>query len=56
MKQRLELDTKKFQFNAARSALQHFLDLQLIIQNQTLDDEDKIRAARKKMFGENLPD
>jgi hypothetical protein len=56
MNRRLELDIKKFQFNAARSALLHLADLQEIVANQNIDDEDRIRAARKKIFGESVPD
>jgi len=55
MNRRLELDVEKFRFNAARSALIHFVELKEIAQNQEMDDEDKVRAARKKMFGEPLP-
>ena len=55
MNRRLELDVEKFRFNAARSALIHFVELKEIAQNQQMDDEDKVRAARKKMFGEPLP-
>ena len=51
MNRRLEFDIQKFQFNAARAALLHLNRLQQIAADQTIDDEDKVRAARKQMFG-----
>jgi hypothetical protein len=52
---RLEFDRKKFQFNAARAALNHHLDLGKILADDTLDNEDKILAARDKLFGAPPP-
>ena len=56
MKQRLELEQKKFEFNSARAALMHLMPLQEISENKSLDDEDKLRAARKQIFGDSAPD
>ena len=56
MKQKLTLDIQKFQFNAARAALLHFKPLQRIAEDSQMDDEDKIRAARKQMFGDSTPE
>jgi hypothetical protein len=55
-KEQLALEKKKFEFNAARVALEHAHDLNQIADEPTLDDEDKIRRAREKLFGPNLPD
>lgn len=49
--QRLELESRKFEFNAARQALIHAQDLQTILNHPTADNEDKIWAAREKLFG-----
>jgi hypothetical protein len=48
---RLALEQKKFEFNAAREVLNHLADLQVILDDNQKDDEDKIRAARDKVFG-----
>ena len=50
-KQRLALETKKFEFNAARQAICHLPELMEIVKDPKKDDEDKIRAAREKLFG-----
>ena len=50
-KQRLALETKKFEFNAARQAICHLPELMKIVQDPKADSEDKIRAAREKLFG-----
>ena len=50
-KQRLALETKKFEFNAARQAICHLPELMKIVQNPEADSEDKIRAVREKLFG-----
>jgi hypothetical protein len=55
-KEQLALEKKKFEFNAARLALEHAHDLNQIAHQPNLDDEDKIRRAREKLFGPNLPD
>jgi hypothetical protein len=55
-KEQLTLEKKKFEFNAARVALEHAHDLNQIADETNLDDEDKIRRAREKLFGPNLPD
>lgn len=48
---RLELETKKFEFNAAREALCHLATLREIFLTDSMDDQDKMTAARKVMFG-----
>jgi hypothetical protein len=48
---RLNLDRDRFEMNAARQALRHFVALQEIHGNAKMDDEDKVRAARLKLFG-----
>ena len=55
-RERLNLEKMKFEFNSARAALMHLVPLQEIAENKSLDDEDKIRAARKQIFGDSAPD
>ena len=53
-RERLALDRARFQFNAARQALLHHDKLGEIIRDDTTDDEDKINAARRALFGEDV--
>ena len=48
--QRLELDTERFRFNAARQALIHYAELAAIAKNHDKDNEDKIRAVADLLF------
>ena len=47
---RLALDREKFEFNAARHALDHHAELGEILENPEGDNEDKINAARAVLF------
>ncbi len=55
-KEQLALEKKKFEFNAARLALEHAAELTAIVKQPSLDDEEKIRRARERLFGPNLPE
>jgi hypothetical protein len=48
---RHNLETFKAQYIAAREALNHFAELAVIYNDQTLDDPAKIELARTKLFG-----
>lgn len=50
-----ELELTKFQFNAARAALKHAAELKQIAGDSTLDEEARVDAARRRLFGENAP-
>jgi hypothetical protein len=52
-REKLALDRQKFELNVARAALLHFKPLEKIAGDPSLDDEDKIRAARTVMFGQS---
>ena len=52
---RLALDREKMELNYARLALKHFLELQKIYNHPGWDDEDKVRAARDKLFARPQP-
>jgi hypothetical protein len=51
----LELATKKFQFNAAAAALKHLPALRKIAADKSLDDQARVDAARRALFGQ-LPE
>jgi hypothetical protein len=55
-KQKLSLDRTKFEYNVARAALRRCKPLQAIAENQSLDDEAKILAARRELFGDQIPE
>ena len=50
-RERLALEREKFQFNAAREALNHHTQLGQILADPHADDEAKIHAARERIFG-----
>ena len=50
-REKLALEREKFQYNAAREALLHLDALRDIMSDNTRDDEDRILAAREKLFG-----
>lgn len=54
--QRLGLDREKFEFNAARQALLHHDALGKILNEPGSDEEAKIQAARRQLFGANISD
>jgi hypothetical protein len=50
-KERLQLERARFEFNAAREALNHHSSLGEILRDHSMDDEDKIKKARERIFG-----
>ena len=53
-RERLALERAKFEFNAAREALNHHATLGKIMADTNRDDEDKIQAAREMIFGKEV--
>ena len=53
-RERLALERAKFEFNAAREALNHHATLGKIMEDTTRDDEAKIQAAREMIFGKDV--
>ena len=54
-RERLALERARFEFNAAREALNHHTQLGQILADPHADDEAKIHAARERIFGkENI--
>lgn len=49
-KERLALERERFELNTARMALKRAGELQEILRKTDFDDEDKIRAARDRLF------
>lgn len=52
----LELARERFEFNAARSALEFADELQALVQNESLDDQTRITRAREQLFGKRVID
>ena len=50
-KERLALERAKFEFNAAREALNHHNTLGIILKDNSIDDEEKIKRAREAIWG-----
>ena len=50
-RERLALERAKFEFNAAREALNHHSQLGQVLADPHADDEAKIQAARERIFG-----
>lgn len=53
-RERLNLEREKFYFDAAKQALAHRKKLREILDDEGLQDAEKIRAARIFLFGESL--
>ncbi len=51
-KQQLALARNKFEFDAAKAALSHLAELREIQRDGKLDDDAKLLAVRKRLFGE----
>lgn len=49
----LELARERFEFSAAKVALEHADELQAIIADEETDDAEKIERARERLFGKN---
>ncbi len=48
----LMFERQRFEFDAAKAALKELPALKLIASDKALSDDDKLSAARKKLFGE----
>jgi hypothetical protein len=55
-REQAKLEREKFEINTARLALEHAADLKEIMNDPMLDDEDKIRKARSKVFLGKIPE
>jgi hypothetical protein len=55
-REQAKLEREKFEINTARLALEHAADLKEIMNDPVLDDEDKIRKARSKVFLGKIPE
>jgi len=53
---KFELEREKWEFDVARTCLQHHADLQKISANPTLDEDARILAIRHRLFGPILPE
>ena len=48
---RLKLDWKKYEFDAAKAAMEHAKEIKLIIADKSLTDNDRINRIRLRLFG-----
>lgn len=51
-KEKTKLARDRFEFSAAKAALKHAAQLKLIATDKGLSEQDKINAARKRLFGQ----
>lgn len=54
-REQAKLEREKFEINTARLALEHAVELKEIMADPALDDEEKIRKARSKVFLGGIP-
>ena len=50
------LDREKWEFDVARTCFDHHAELQALVADQSLDEDARLQAIRRSLFGENLPD
>jgi hypothetical protein len=53
---RVDLAREKFEFDAATACVIRQMEINSIIEDETLTDEERIRSVREELFGENLPE
>jgi hypothetical protein len=53
---RVDLAREKFEFDAATACIIRQMEINSIIEDETLTDEERIRSVREELFGENLPE
>ena len=53
---RVDLARERFEFDAATACVARQMEIQGIVEDETLTDEERIRSVREELFGENLPE
>ena len=53
---KFHLDREKWEFDVARTCFNHHAELQALVANKSLDEDARLQAIRRSLFGENLPD
>ena len=52
---KLSLTRDKWEFDAARACRAHYAEIKTVTENDSLDEDAKILAIRRRLFGTNLP-
>jgi hypothetical protein len=53
---RVALAREKFEFDAATACVMRQMEIQMVMEDESLTDEERIRSVREELFGENLPE
>jgi hypothetical protein len=53
---RVDLARERFEFDAATACIIRQMEINSILEDETLTDEERIRSVREELFGENLPE
>jgi hypothetical protein len=53
---RVDLARERFEFDAATACIVRQLEIQAIVEDDTLTDEERVRSVREELFGPNLPE
>ncbi len=53
---RVDLAREKFEFDAATACIIRQMEINSIIEDETLTDEERVRSVREELFGANLPE
>jgi hypothetical protein len=53
---RVDLARERFEFDAATACIMRQMEINSIVEDETLTDEERIRSVREELFGENLPE
>ncbi len=54
--QRLLLEREKWELDVARLCFEHQTELQAITADKSMDEDARLQAIRRRLFGANLPD
>jgi hypothetical protein len=53
---RVDLAREKFEFDAATACVMRQMEIQMVLENESLTDEERIRSVREELFGPDLPE
>jgi hypothetical protein len=52
---RVDLAREKFEFDAATACVMRQMEIQMVLEDESLTDEERIRSVREELFGPDLP-
>ncbi len=53
---RVDLAREKFEFDAATACVMRQMEIQMVLEDDSLTDEERIRSVREELFGPDLPE